>query len=86
MKNEIMRDVRPLKPYNLSKKLLCYHDACVHNKVFYMTIWSSWKKAIHRSSRSTPETSSSLEPSSYRSEKQLVGENMHGNVYTSHQI
>ena len=68
-----MKDVRPQKPSNLSKELSCHHDACVHSEFSICPSSHHGKEAIHRSHRSTLKTSSSLEPSRHRSEKQLVG-------------
>ena len=74
MINKTMKDVRPQKPSNLSKKLSCHHNACVHNEFSICPSGHRGKEAIHRSRRSTPKTSSFLELSRHRSEKQLVGE------------
>jgi len=88
MINETMKDVRPQKPSNLSKKLSCHHNACVHNEFSICPSGHRGKEAIHRSRRSTPKTSSFLELSRHRSEKQLVGEYIYiyiyiyGDVYT----
>jgi hypothetical protein len=84
MINKTMKDVRPQKPSNLSKKLSCHHNACVHNEFSICPSGHRGKEAIHRSRRSTPKTSSFLELSRHRSEKQLVGEYIYiyGDVYT----
>jgi hypothetical protein len=68
-----MKDVRPQKPSNLSKELSYHHDACVHSEFSICPSGHREKEAIHQSRRPTPKTSSSLEPSRHRSEKQLVG-------------
>jgi hypothetical protein len=81
MINETMKDVRPQKPSNLSKELSCHHDACVHSEFSICPSGHHGKEAIHRSRRYTPKTSSSLEPSRHRSEKQLVGEYIYIYIY-----
>jgi hypothetical protein len=73
MINETMKDVRPQKPSNLSKELSYHHDASVHSEFSICPSGHREKEAIHQSRRPTPKTSSSLEPSRHRSEKQLVG-------------
>jgi hypothetical protein len=86
MIHETMKDVCPQKPSNLSKELSYHHDACVHSEFSICPSGHREKEAIHQSRRPTPKTSSSLEPSRHRSEKQLVGIYVYiyiyGDVYT----